>query len=48
MKFENKKGPKRRKKNHFVSWKIYFSSCHFFITINHHYNYNKIITNIYN
>jgi hypothetical protein len=34
MRFENRKGPKilKRKKMCFVSWKVYFSSCYFFIT----------------
>jgi hypothetical protein len=35
MRFESRRGPKRKRKNkktHFVSWKAYFSSCYFFIT----------------
>jgi hypothetical protein len=38
MKFESRRGPKRKKKQkkkHFVSWKAYFSSCHFFINLFH-------------
>ncbi len=34
MRFENKRGPKKRKeKTHSVSWKAYFSSCYFFTII---------------
>ncbi len=35
MKFESRRGPKKKKKKKkicFVSWKVYFSSCYFFIT----------------
>ncbi len=34
MRFENRRGPKRKKRKNtcFVSWKAYFSSCLFFIT----------------
>ncbi len=34
MRFENRRGPKRRKKkkNPFVNWKAYFSSYYFFVT----------------
>ncbi len=34
MRFESRKGPKRRKKKEktcFVSWKAFFCSCYFFI-----------------
>ncbi len=34
MKFENRRGPKgkKKKKTCFVSWKAYLFSCYFFIT----------------
>ncbi len=33
MKFESRRGlKKKKKKNVFVSWKVYFFSCYFFIT----------------
>ncbi len=33
MRFESRNGPKRGKQNMFVSWKVYLSSCYFFITL---------------
>jgi len=32
MMFESRRS-KEKKKNHFVTWKAYFSSCSFFITL---------------
>ncbi len=46
MRFENRKGPKGEKKNCFVSWNTYFSSCYFFITTNYNYNYNNYNKNL--
>jgi len=34
MRFENKRGPKiKREKMCFVGWKVYFSSCYYFIIL---------------